>query len=64
MALAAQGLRDASPRERPDGWALRRVVGSVGQIQMDSVNVLERAHYLPMFSRLGPYNRELLDKAS
>jgi uncharacterized protein YcaQ len=63
VALAAQGFADGRPA-RPDGRALRRVLKRVGLLQIDSVNVLARGHYLTLFGRLGPYPLELVDHAA
>jgi len=61
FALTAQGF-NGLVRDRPIGTTqLRRSIGQLGLLQIDSVNVLVRAHYLPLFSRLGSYDRGLLD---
>ncbi|HEY0647319.1 winged helix-turn-helix domain-containing protein [Phenylobacterium sp.] len=60
IALAAQGF--GGDREGAVGRRqLTKLVDRLGVIQIDSVNVVSRTHYLPAFSRLGAYPRELLE---
>ncbi|RNL63062.1 winged helix-turn-helix domain-containing protein [Nocardioides marmoriginsengisoli] len=63
VALAAQGFLDA-PHAAPTMATLARTVSRTGVLQVDSVNVLQRAHYMPLFSRMGPYDVDLLRRAS
>jgi uncharacterized protein YcaQ len=63
IALAAQGFRD--PRHTtPTMRTFSRTLARTAVLQVDSVNVLQRAHYMPLFSRMGPYDVELLRRAS
>lgn len=62
IAIAAQGLARARPAGRVDVRHFRRVLDTTHVVQLDSVNVLARAHYMPFFSRLGPYDRDRLDR--
>jgi len=50
------------PRGRLTARSLERFAADVGGIQLDSINVLERAHYLTVWSRFGPYDRRRLDR--
>lgn len=51
------------PRARPlTARRLVRFVEDVGGVQLDSINVVDRAHYLTLWSRFGPYDRARLDR--
>jgi uncharacterized protein YcaQ len=63
MAIAAQGLHRPRPTGRVDVRHLRRVFGAIDLIQIDSVNVVARAHRLTLFARLGPYDPGLIARA-
>ena len=62
IALAAQGF-GRRPGDSPAGIRqLASVVERLGLLQLDSVNVYERSHYLPVFARLGHYDKADLDR--
>jgi len=63
IALAAQGFADR-PHEVPTMRTFQRTLERTGVLQVDSVNVLQRAHYMPLYSRMGPYDVDLLRRAS
>jgi uncharacterized protein YcaQ len=61
LALSSLGFGTARPK-RASIAHVRATANRLGAIQVDSVNVLARAHYLPVFSRHGAYRTELLDE--
>ena len=64
IVLAAQGFAEPRPNGPIGRRHLKRLLARNGLVQMDSVNVLVRAHYMPLFSRFGGYPLELIDDAA
>ncbi|WP_298037173.1 crosslink repair DNA glycosylase YcaQ family protein [uncultured Microbacterium sp.] len=62
VALAAQGFSRRRPAARIAPRHLHGTMGRLGVLQIDSVNVFSRSHYMPFFSRLGAYDPALLDR--
>jgi uncharacterized protein YcaQ len=63
IALAAQGFLDP-PHSPPTMRTLTRTLTRTGVLQVDSVNVLQRAHFMPLYARMGPYDVDLVRRAS
>src|SRR5882724_4411490 len=64
IALAAQGFGTPRPVEPAGRRHLLKMIERLGVVQIDSVNVVSRTHYLPAFSRLGAYPRALLEEVA
>ncbi|QUR69660.1 winged helix-turn-helix domain-containing protein [Mycobacterium spongiae] len=64
VAVAAQGFADSKPAGPITRAHLKRLMSRIQLLQLDSVSVAVRAHYAPVFSRLGPYDRGVLDRAA
>lgn len=64
IAVAAQGFGEAKPSGAVTRAHLRRLVSRIQILQLDSVSVAVRAHYAPVFSRLGAYDRNVLDRSA
>ena len=64
VAVAAQGFHEPAPRGPVTRAHLKRLIARLQVLQLDSVSVAVRAHYAPVFSRLGPYDRDVLDRAA
>jgi uncharacterized protein len=64
VAVAAQGFAEPKPSGAITRAHLKRLISRIQVLQLDSVSVAVRAHYAPVFSRLGPYNRDVLDSAA
>ncbi|MDN5559302.1 MAG: winged helix DNA-binding domain-containing protein, partial [Ruaniaceae bacterium] len=63
LALRAQHLDPPAPPGPAGPARMPAKIRKLGLIQLDSVNVFARAHYMPLFSRLGPYDTAVLDRA-
>ena len=64
VALAAQGFGGPRAKSAPGRRHIARVVSRTALLQIDSVSAVVRAHYMPVYSRLGPYPFSLLDEAA
>src|ERR1700756_1294109 len=64
IAVAAQGFAQPKPRGQVTRAQVKRLISRIQVLQLDSVSVSVRAHYAPVFSRLGAYNRDILDRAA
>ena len=62
IALGAQGLVAPRPTRPVSAGRVGRTFARLQLLQIDSMNVLARSHYLPLFSRLGPYDEAVLDR--
>lgn len=64
VAIAAQGFHEPRPAGAVTRAHLKRLISRIQVLQLDSISVAVRAHYAPVFSRLGGYDRDVLDRAA